>query len=403
TEKGICGPGDASAASGRGVTATTITLGTFGDPGSPVTPGLGQEFFDVGEAFVAWCNEAGGINGREIVLNKHDAKLTDVAARMIDACQTDFMSVGGGNALDAAGVAPRVDCDLGSVPAYGVSPEALDAPLQVRPQPNRADIYPVGGFRAMARMFPEAMDSLAVGGSALGTLRPNGLRLQQALTQLGDKVVSYQEMPALVTNYRPFVEQLKGSGAQGYQPIGIQDLSPLVTAMNDVGLSLSFMLIENQLYTPLTISAAKATTFPPTWLVLDHIPFELADESPVMRQATDIVRATVPDADLNNFTALSFSAWVLWAKAATACGDTLTVDCVLEKAGSETAWTAGGIFPARNIVAGQQRTTDCVLLMKVTPDGFAYDKAATAPNQGFFNCDPKNLEALTNTFSDATG
>nr|MDT0665395.1 hypothetical protein [Micromonospora sp. DSM 115978] len=36
TEAGICGDGDASTATGRGVTDTTITVGTFGDPGSTI-------------------------------------------------------------------------------------------------------------------------------------------------------------------------------------------------------------------------------------------------------------------------------------------------------------------------------------------------------------------------------
>ncbi|WP_007518227.1 MULTISPECIES: ABC transporter substrate-binding protein [Pseudofrankia] len=403
TEKGICGPGTASKATGRGVTASSITLGTFGDPGSTITPGLGQEFFDVGEAFVAWCNKAGGINGRELVLNKHDGKLTDVAARMIDACQTDFMIVGGGNAVDAPGVQPREECKLGSVPAYGVSPEALNAKLQVRAQPNTAARYPIGGFQSMARLYPDAMKSLGVGGSTLGTLRPQGLRLQEALTQTGYTVADYQELPPLVTNFRPFVEQLKNKGVQGYQPIGLQDPSPLVTAMNDVGLSLKFMIFENQLYDPLTIQAAKATKFPTTYVVIDHIPWELASQSPVTKEAVDLVHATVPNAKLTDFTALSLNAWVLWAKSATACGDDLTVDCVLGKAGAESAWTAGGLYPERNLVAGQQKTTNCYLLMKVTPDGFVYDKDATGPNKGFFNCDDKNVATLANTFTDVSG
>ena len=58
------------------------------DAGSTVAPGLGQEFFDVGTAFVKWCNDAGGINGRKIQLTEYDAKLFNVAQQMIQACQT---------------------------------------------------------------------------------------------------------------------------------------------------------------------------------------------------------------------------------------------------------------------------------------------------------------------------
>ena len=96
----------------------------LGDPGAAAAPGLEQEFFDTADAFAKWCNAAGGINGRTIVVDKLDAKLFNGAAEVIQACQKDFMLVGGGNALDAPDVKPRLACKLGQIPAYTVSPEA---------------------------------------------------------------------------------------------------------------------------------------------------------------------------------------------------------------------------------------------------------------------------------------
>ena len=69
-------------------------------------PGLEQEFFDAADAFAKWCNSNGGINGYQIVVDKLDAKLFNGGAEVIQACQRDFMLVGGGNALDAADVKP---------------------------------------------------------------------------------------------------------------------------------------------------------------------------------------------------------------------------------------------------------------------------------------------------------
>ena len=34
---------------------------------------------------------------------------------------------------------------------------------------------------------------------------------------------------------------------------------------------------------------------------------------------------------------------------------------------------------------------DCLVLMRLTPNGFVYDEKITKPNSGPFNCDPKNL------------
>src|ERR1700710_1456217 len=72
TLKAVCGPGDAKGATDPGVTDTSINMATIADPGFTGAPGLDQEMFDAADAFVGWCNAAGGILGRKIVLHKRD-------------------------------------------------------------------------------------------------------------------------------------------------------------------------------------------------------------------------------------------------------------------------------------------------------------------------------------------
>src|SRR4051794_34347940 len=116
--KAVCGPGDAKGATEKGVTDTEIQVSTFSDPGATVQPGLNQELFETSDAFTKWCNAAGGILGRKIVDHKQDAKLFEAAARMAEACTTDFMSVGGGIVFDDQTTDARVACGLAEVPAY---------------------------------------------------------------------------------------------------------------------------------------------------------------------------------------------------------------------------------------------------------------------------------------------
>ncbi len=125
--KAICGSGSAKGATARGVTNTDIHIGVTADPGAAAAPGLEQEFFDTADGFSKWCNAAGGINGRKIVVDKLDAKLFNVGQVMTQACQKDFMLVGNGNAFDSAGVKIREQCGLGQIPAYVTSPQAVDA------------------------------------------------------------------------------------------------------------------------------------------------------------------------------------------------------------------------------------------------------------------------------------
>ena len=124
----------------------------MGDPGAAAAPGLEQEFFDAADGFAKWCNGNGGINGYQLVIDKLDAKLFNGGAEVTQACQRDFMLVGGGNALDANDVKPRLGCKLGQVPAYTVSPQATNAGLQVSPAASVATNYPVGVLRLLGML-----------------------------------------------------------------------------------------------------------------------------------------------------------------------------------------------------------------------------------------------------------
>src|ERR1700760_1458902 len=51
TLKAVCGPGNATGATERGVTNTEIHIGVTADPGASAAPGLEQEFFDTADGF----------------------------------------------------------------------------------------------------------------------------------------------------------------------------------------------------------------------------------------------------------------------------------------------------------------------------------------------------------------
>ena len=399
--KAICGPGTAKGGSGRGLTATTINVGTMADPGAAAAPGLGKEFFQVGDAFVKWCNAAGGINGRKLSLTEYDAKLFNAGQQMISACQKEFMLVGNGNAFDAPSVKPRLACKLGQIPAYVVSPDAVAAGLQVQPTPNPANEFQYGPLRLMGLKYPDTIKSgVAVGSSNIASLTAQGLRTRDALQKEGFKVANYSERPPLVTNWRPYMEEIKGSGAGGYFNAtgSAAYIAPELTAISAIGLKLDWLLLGNAYYEPQTISAIKSVSnAPKMYQYFSHLPFEL-ENYPIVREIKTIMKDGTSDPTYTDFTALGFSAWALWAKAATACGDNLTQDCVLQKAGTEKAWTAGGLFPARDTDPKNPKQTRCYVIMDATPNGFLYDREVTQPNQDIYNCDEKNVVALEKTY-----
>ena len=350
TLKKICGPGTATGATARGVTNTDIHIGVTADPGAAAAPGLEQEFFDTGEGFTKWCNAAGGINGRKIVLDKWDAKLFNVGQVMTSACLKDFMLVGNGNAFDSAGVKTREGCKLGQIPAYVTSPQAVSATFQAQATPIPITQVNDGALRLLAEQYPDVKTGgVGIGSSSLASITPTGLKAQEYLKDVGIKVAVLQEQPVQVANYRPYMEQLKQAGARAYFGISAQDPSPIVQAMKNIGYNPSFILYSTQFYGPQAVAAAKALgTFPPSYVQFGALPFELAKDYPVLQQTEDIVHSAVPNAKLTTFTLSSMSAWLLWAQSATACGSTLTQDCVLAKASSHDDWTAGGLYPVHS-------------------------------------------------------
>ena len=150
-----CGPGDATGATAQGVTAEAITIGYGDDAGYQPAPGLSHELSDAMKAMIAWCNDQGGINGREVVGNYYDAKVTEVTNAMTQACDEVFMLVGQGWVFDSGQETIRQGCGLSSVPGYAVSPAFSNAPDMIAPVPNPVDYMPTQFAAAFQKLFPE--------------------------------------------------------------------------------------------------------------------------------------------------------------------------------------------------------------------------------------------------------
>jgi ABC-type branched-subunit amino acid transport system substrate-binding protein len=379
------------------VTTRTIKIGVNADPGSTLAPGLEQEFFDTADGFAKWCNAAGGINGRKIIVDKHDAKLFNVGQAVTAACQSDFMSVGGGNAFDNEGVKIREKCKLGQIPAFAISPEAINATLQVQTAPVPLDDTVNGALRLLANAYPTTKTSgIGIAGSNQSSVIPDDLKTVEYLKDIGLKVPVNQQQPPLVANYRPYLEQMRSSGVAGIYDFNGVNILPIVQTMKDIGWKPSWMALGVQFYGKSAASAASSlgAGLPPTYFQFTTLPFELANKYSVLQQTEQIVKAAAPNTNLDNFTESGMSAWLLWAISAKACGSDLTAACVLQKAGSHTDWTAGGLYPPQNIRADQ--ASPCVAIVQLSARGYSYDEQVTAPTPGDgpFNCDPNNLKKV---------
>src|SRR3546814_14330790 len=99
-------------------------------------------------AFTKWCNEHGGILGRELDLSDVDVELFGYGPVVSQAGDRDFALVGGGAVFDDDPNGVRIGCGLPNIAGYVVSAPARLADLQVQPIPNPISDVTLGRYYA---------------------------------------------------------------------------------------------------------------------------------------------------------------------------------------------------------------------------------------------------------------
>ena len=395
----VCEDGDASGATDTGVTDDEIRIGTITNKGADVRPGLNQEMYDSAVAFSEWCNEHGGINGRELVVDDLDAKLNEYGQRIAEACEGTFALVGGGAIFDNADNGARVDCGLANIPGFVVSPEARVGELQVQPLPNPVYSFPVQSYRTMKELHPDAT-KYGILWVDLEGVKTVYQQVKESVEKVGFDVVyeaTYQ--PINETGWRGFIQSMKEKGVQGFELVGEpENMTALQNAMQTEGWYPEFTIMQPNMYDSKFEDEAKASASDSTYSRITFPMFDMTGEDVLgMEDYQELMEEYRPD---GKFPALlgaqAMSAMLLFAKSAGECGADLTRDCLLENAGAVEGWTAGGLHAPST--PGNSLANECGIIVKFTTDGFVYDEEATDPDDGIYNCDPENVVELTDDY-----
>jgi hypothetical protein len=396
----ICEPGPGGASSVRGVGDKTINIAVFNDASNTITPGLEVEFPEQATAFADWCNAAGGIDGRKIVIDNRDAALFNAAQQTTAACQSDFMAVGGGMALDQPAVPIREKCGLGQITGYVVSNASVLASDQVDPGGGNTDSITAGYFGALTKAYPKAVKAAGMGaGDTPSVLQPE-TKAEFAAEAQGWKVVDFLEPPVSVENWAPYVEQYQQKGVTALWPADDSNFTPFAQAMTTAGYHPAFVLLGTQFdNTQTQKDVADNPSLPPVYIETGWWPLAQASQNPSTEELVTIMHKYAKGDPIDFDDEEGAESWLLWAKAASACGaSNLTVTCVLNKAAATTNWDAGGIqAPIASLTLSNEnpQPSPCFAMLKVEAKGIVYDKALTHPTQSIWNCNPKNVIQLT--------
>lgn len=383
-----CGAGDAKGATDQGVTDESITIGFGDDRGFAASPGLGREVGDAAKAMIAWCNEQGGINGRKIVGNQYDAALSNAPAVVQESCTKDFMMVAHGFALDEAAEQFRVGCDLPSVPAYTIGPNASMGPLKYEPMPFPADYYNSSWLKLALEEIPEFKKGPTPIGSDSMPVTVSTAKIMAALGQFGVKPndCGIKLSSQGEASYAPFAQKLKDCGATAVWSSNgpIPGSFGLIEAMDRAGVDIPYVG-ESQWYGNVASEYnAKSGLLDGLTTGLYVQPLENSDVVPAVKQYQDLVLADKGKTSPVGMSAAS--AFLLWATAVKTCGSDLTRDCVMEEISNVHEWTGGGLHASSD--PGGNMPSECGLLVQLK--GSEWKQIAPA-SAGEFSCDPANV------------
>jgi len=146
-----------------GVTGTTITVGNITSI-SGVAPGLTQSAQQATQAWAAYENSQGGINGRQIKVQTFDDG-NDSGQDYADAsqaCASDFAMVGNASGFDDGGATAVAKCGIPEVAAEVSTTTAGNVPQIFGASPGNAHYWSLGPANYLKAKYPSAVTKAAM-------------------------------------------------------------------------------------------------------------------------------------------------------------------------------------------------------------------------------------------------
>ena len=385
-----CGPGDASGATAKGVTDTDITIGYGDDAGYAAAPGLDKEMSDASKAIIDWCNEQGGINGRQILGTYYDAAVLQITPVITQACSDDtFMLVGQGWVLDSGQEQARIECQLSTIPGFASAVAFANGSGMIQAIPNPGDQVPIGQAFQLAALFPEQVKKAAFVFAEFPATREPRDKYVLAYPQAGWEFLDCDQIYNVAgeSDWKPLASNLQACGVEAVVWIGSPDpnMENFLNASRQIGYDPIWLTDPNQ-YTPSFAewNAQNDGAADNVYVRMATVPFEFADTVPAVQQYLDLMEAS--GGMVGQLGIQSISAFLLWATAVDECGSNVTAKCVLDSAAAQTEWTAGGLHVPSN--PGGNEGTKCGMLLKL--DAGEWTKVTPSGDE-VFACDDSYL------------
>ncbi|MCU1396800.1 MAG: Branched-chain amino acid transporter substrate-binding protein [Ilumatobacteraceae bacterium] len=390
-----CGPGSGANkddGSEVGVTADSITISGGDDAGYSGAPGLDHEATDAMKALVAKCNELGGINGRKITFDYFDAAIFNVGPAIQGACDAkSFFLVGEAWSFDSNQEETRLGCNLPAVPTFSVSAAFANGKDVYQGTPNPADELPAGLYAMTSKELPDATKKvglLAGGFSATQESRDKVAAVAGSFGW-GFSETNLEYNPAGEADWTPFVKQLQAAGSTAVWFSGgcLPNLQLFEQTAKANGFDVP-VFVDSNFYEAGCAAANTDGALDKMYVRMAFIPFEEASTNKATQDYLDLIKASGGDVSLLG--AQATSSFLLWATAASACGDTLTRACTLQNLANTHSWTGHGLHAEDD--PGGNHPPQCNIMLQL--QGTKYVRVAPE-KPGTYECDPSWIAPVT--------
>ncbi|MCU1393847.1 MAG: hypothetical protein JWM34_2275 [Ilumatobacteraceae bacterium] len=383
-----CGAGTANGATDKGVTDTNITIGYGDDEGYAAAPGLDKEMSDAMKAMIDWCNKQGGINGRQVVGNFYDGKVTEVDKAYTQACADKvFMMVGEGYVFDSGEEQIRIGCQLAQMPGFAVSGAVNQGPGVRLAVPAPGDEVTVSGAYQAAALYPDAVKKAAfVYAQYPATQEPRD-KYAFGFPSAGWNFLDCDQIYGIggEADWTPFAQALQACGVDAVVWVGSPNpnFQNLLTAAKQVGYNPTLWYTENNQYDSdfAKWNADNGGAADHVFVRDNYVPFEQATPGSGVQKYLDLINAAGGKPAILG--EASTSAFLLWATAVKNCGSTVTAKCVFAEVDKIKDWTAGGLHSPND--PGANETSTCGILLQMSGDSFKQ----VAPATDGFDCQDK--------------
>ncbi|MCC6226866.1 MAG: ABC transporter substrate-binding protein [Microthrixaceae bacterium] len=347
---------------GRGTDRLYIGVGN--DRTADAQPGMNKELWDTTLAFVAWCNEQGGVAGIPLDPIDIDGRYFHVEEAMTTACSETFALVGGGLVFDNQVFSGKDGsdfhkCRLIAVPGFAVSTDFAEASGVIQPLPNPAHRKSAVWLQDVASLFPEEVaKTVAVYGEGVTSIAINRDQIKETAKAAVPEMkflddISYK---LIGQDFSVIAQKVIDSGATALTFVGDPvNYSALLAELKNQGWDGPSFVNVNEYDQRLFL---KGEDVADNVLIRSSIHmFEEANEFPAMQQLLDIVSRFGPESPtVAALSVQSFSAGLLFAQSVKDCveggsGEISRV-CVFDAAKKVDHWDAGGLHadtsPAAN-------------------------------------------------------